>query len=299
MKISGNKNNSYMQPEPPGLNFSEIIRKALEEDMGSGDATSISLIDEDDISEAFIVSRGKYVMAGGAVSAAVFQALDHRITVKLLKKDGESVRNGDRLLYIEGSSRAILTGERTALNFLQRLTGIATLTRRYLDKAESHSVQLLDTRKTTPLMRSLEKYAVKCGGGSNHRMGLYDMIMIKDNHLALRERNERPGMSEAVKAAREKYPELSVEIEIDNADQMEDALNASPDWILLDNMSVDEVRKCVDICRGRAKLEVSGKMTLDNIGGYASTGADAISVGAITHSAPAADFSLEIVERDR
>lgn len=295
MKTSQNNQGHQERGFPSGPELAELIQKALEEDVGEGDATTLSLVEEQEEARAHIVSRGSYIMAGGAVCSAVFQALDQRITVKLLKKDGEEIRPGDRILYIEGAARAILTGERTALNFLQRLTGIATLTHRYVEKAARHSVTILDTRKTTPLLRALEKYAVRCGGGANHRMGLHDRVMIKDNHLVFWKRDPERTMTGAVQEARRKYPEIEIEIEIDHTDQLEEALTASPDWILLDNMTVEDVRKCVDRCGGRARLEVSGRIALEHVEDYAQSGVDAISVGKITHSAPAADLSLEMI----
>ncbi len=279
----------------PSDELAGLIRRALKEDMGKGDATVESLVEEHETARGYILSGGEYILAGGPVCAAVFQALDQRITVKLLKKDGDTIKRGERVLYVEGDARALLTGERTALNFLQRLTGIATLTRHYVDKAAPHSVPILDTRKTTPLLRSLEKYAVRCGGGANHRMGLYDRIMIKDNHLAFWKRDPERTMAEAVQKARRQFPDLEIEIEIDRPDQMKEALDASPDWILLDNMTAEEVKQCVNQCGGRARLEVSGGIALEHVEPYAQAGVDAISVGKITHSAPAADLSLEIV----
>jgi len=194
---------------------------------------------------------------------------------------------------LEGRARSILAAERVALNFLQRLSGIATLTRRFVEKAGPFGVQVLDTRKTAPTLRVLEKYAVLCGGGSNHRFGLFDRILIKDNHRAAWSRHGAGGLGGAVKEARARFPRHIIEIEVENEDELEQVLPAKPDWIMLDNMPPARLERCVALARGRCKIEASGGVTLDTIEAVARTGVDAVSIGALTHSAPAADFSLE------
>ena len=236
--------------------------------------------------------RGDYVAAGGMVAAAVFTKVDSSITVTHEAADGEIVSDGDILLRVAGPAAAILTAERTALNFLQRMTGIATLTNLFVEKAKAYGVAILDTRKTTPGQRVLEKYAVLCGGGENHRMGLYDRVLIKENHLSMREDDAQRDAGAAVIAARARYPGLVIEVEVENEIELAAALGASPDWILLDNMLPSELQKCVEVCAGRCKLEASGGITIENIGEIVVTGVDAISLGCLTHSAPAADLSL-------
>ena len=196
-------------------------------------------------------------------------------------------------MRITGKARAILAGERTALNFLQRLTGIATLTARFVEQVKPHATRILDTRKTTPTWRTLEKYAVRCGGGTNHRMGLYDQVLIKDNHRRLWGARD---LAEAVHMARRRCPGVPVEVEVETEAELERALAARPDWILLDNMTLRRLRRCVRLCRGRCPLEASGGITLANVKAVAAAGVQAISLGCLTHSAPAADLSLEILD---
>ena len=273
---------------------SALIDAALKEDVRDGDVTTGALVPASVAAAGAIVSRGDYVVSGGTIAAAVFARIDPSIDTSLVKADGERVASGDTVLSMTGPAAAILTAERTALNFLQRMTGIATLTGLFVEKARSHGVAILDTRKTTPGLRALEKYAVLCGGGENHRMGLHDRVLIKDNHLRMCENDAQLDSGSAVEAARAKYPDLVVEVEVENEVELAAALRASPDWILLDNMSPDELQKCVGVCAGRCKLEASGGITLENIGGIVATGIDAISLGCLTHSAPAADLSLEL-----
>ncbi len=271
----------------------DLVRRALQEDVGDGDVTSLAMLGPRDPARAVIVSRGSYVVAGGAVARLVFQTLDPKLSVRVLVKDGTRVAAGDPILHVKGKARSILAAERVALNFLQRMTGIATLTRQFVQKAKPHGVQVLDTRKTTPLMRVLEKYAVVCGGGSNHRMGLYDRVLIKDNHRAFWKRSRRGSLAEAVVAARRRSPGLAIEVEVESESDLKAVLKASPNWVLLDNMPVARIRRCVQICAGKSRIEVSGGVTLKTIERIARTGVDAVSVGALTHSAPAADLSLE------
>jgi nicotinate-nucleotide pyrophosphorylase (carboxylating) len=197
-------------------------------------------------------------------------------------------------MHLSGNARSMLAAERTALNFLQRMSGIASLTRRFADAAGRHGVRILDTRKTTPTLRILEKHAVLCGGGDNHRFGLYDRVLVKDNHRKLWKRGPRPGLQHAVAAARENAPGVLIEVEIEDREDLEAVLGAAPDWILLDNMPLAEMRACVELCRGRCRVEASGGIDLDSIEAVAGTGVDAVSLGCLTHSAPAADLSLEI-----
>jgi nicotinate-nucleotide pyrophosphorylase (carboxylating) len=270
-----------------------IIRLALREDIGPGDATSLALVGASAPARARILARGGCVLAGVRVAARVFAVVDRRLRVRVLKEDGARVRSGESVLEIRGPARGILAAERVALNLLQRMTGIATLTRRFSERTARHGVDLLDTRKTTPGLRVLEKYAVRCGGGTNHRMGLYDRILIKDNHRAFWRKGGKRDLAAAVQAARRKYPRLPIEIEVETERDLKNVLPANPDWVLLDNMPLPLIRRCARLCRGRCGVEASGGITLDTIAAVAAAGVDAVSVGALTHSAPAADFSLE------
>lgn len=270
-----------------------LIQAALAEDLGIGDATTLSLVPGDASATAFVVARQSAVVCGAEVVASTFRQLDSQIQIEVYIRDGERVAAGDRVLKVSGQARALLSGERVALNFLQRLSGIATLTALYVEAVQPHPVQLLDTRKTTPLLRGLEKYAVVCGGGSNHRLGLYDRVMIKDNHLAFWMSAAGGPVAAAIAKARQAYPDLAVEVEVDCLQQLEEIVMAKPDWVLLDNMTPEQVRQCVERCRGLCKVEISGGITLETISHYADTGADAISVGALTHSVMAVDFGLD------
>ncbi|MDA0322634.1 MAG: carboxylating nicotinate-nucleotide diphosphorylase [Verrucomicrobia bacterium] len=271
-----------------------LIDLALREDIGSGDATSESLIDEAATCSAEIISRGAYVVAGIPVAAAVFARHDARVVFEACCKDGDAVASGDTVARLQGPARSVLTAERTALNFLQRLSGVATLTRAYVLRAAGR-IEIRDTRKTTPGMRDLEKHAVRSGGGQNHRMRLDDMALIKDNHRMLWRRDVSSDVGRAVSAVRDKHPGVPIEIEVECVAELKSALEQGPDWILLDNMKPDTIRTCVAICAGRSKIEASGGITLDNIELMAETGIDAVAIGALTHSAPASDFSLEFV----
>jgi nicotinate-nucleotide pyrophosphorylase (carboxylating) len=271
-----------------------LIRRALDEDVGGGDATTLALVPAGATARARVLSRGSYVVSGAAVAALVFRAVEPRLRVRVLVPDGKRVGPGQAILSVAGPARGILTAERTALNFLQRMTGIATLTSRFVEQVKRHGTLILDTRKTTPGLRALEKYAVLCGGGSNHRMGLFDRILIKDNHRHFWRRAGRPQLDRAVSAARARFPGLSVEVEVENARELTSALAAQPEWVLLDNMSPARLRACVRLCAGRARIEASGGITLGNAARVAAAGVDAISLGCLTHSAPAADLSLEM-----
>ena len=291
-----------------------LVRAALAEDIGAGDITTESAIPADARAEAYIVAKESCVVAGLPFVEAVFaqddlvgapprgrpgQARGPAPTkVDMLVREGDVVENGERICRLGGPARAILTGERTALNFLQRLSGIATLTREFVDLVAQASVpvkpKILDTRKTTPTLRVLEKYAVTVGGGENHRLGLFDAVMIKDNHRAILGRLGSKALGDAVRTARKNHPHARVIIEADTLEQVEEALAAGADHILLDNMTPDELREAVALIAGRAKTEASGGVTLDTIRAIAVSGVDYISVGALTHSAHAVDFSLEI-----
>lgn len=271
-----------------------IIDMALGEDIGTADVTTEALVPAQAMAQAVIVAREDGVVAGIRVVSEVFRRLDPAITIKVAVSDGARVRAGETVMTLKGRARAIMTGERTALNFLQRLSGIATQTAAYVARVRDYPVSLLDTRKTTPGLRALEKYAVECGGGQNHRMGLHDRVLIKDNHLAFWTSSAERTLAQAIRAARTRYPELQVQVEIDRPDQLADALSEEPDWILLDNMSPAAVQQCVAACAGACKIEVSGGITLETIADYAKAGPDAISVGALTHSVRAMDYSLDI-----
>jgi nicotinate-nucleotide pyrophosphorylase (carboxylating) len=272
------------------------IRDALAEDLGPEklDATSFALVPPGETGEAHLVARHECILAGGPVAAEVFRQMDASLEITQKKKDGEKLKPGDVVLTVSGSARSILVAERTALNFIQRMTGIATMTRRYVEEADNPEVLILDTRKTTPTLRTFEKYSVVCGGGTNHRYGLFDRVLIKDNHLAHWTR-EGGDLSGSIRATRTKYPDLLVEVEVDTISQLKAILPAKPDWVLLDNMSLNELRECVKLCDGICKTEASGGVTLKTIRKIAQTGVNAISVGALTHSAPSCDLALDFV----
>lgn len=269
-----------------------FARRALAEDIGAGDLTSEALVKKNRRMRAAIVARRRYVVAGVEMVRLVCRLVDRRIVGRVLVPDGKTVPAGAAIMVLAGPARSILAAERTALNFLQRLSGIASLTARYVAAVRGYRAKILDTRKTTPNMRWLEKYAVRCGGGQNHRLGLYDMVLIKDNHRWLWGKNQ--ALAQAVRAARRGKKRPPVEVEVESLAQLRDALSAAPDWIMLDNMSPALMRQCVRICAGRCGLEASGGITLANVKTIAATGVDAISIGALTHSAPAADLALEV-----
>ena len=273
----------------------ELISRALIEDVGPGDHTSEALVGEEELARAALVSRGQYIVAGGPVAELVFQIVDPHVRTRLLIPDGQVVGPGETILQIEGRARDMLTAERTALNFIQQMTGVATLTRRFVERVQQYGVQILDTRKTVPTLRRLQKYAVACGGGVNHRLALYDRILIKDNHIAFWRRHGTGNLADAVRVARQKFPGLEIEIEVDTEAQLKQVLEAKPDWVLLDNMPPEQIRRCVEINANRCKLEASGGITLGNVSAYAVTGVQAISIGSLTHSAQAADLSLDFV----
>jgi len=272
----------------------KLIDLALLEDIGSGDVTSAYFVPEDKVSEAYIYAKADGVIAGLGVAREVFSKIDPSLSLKLLKRDGDTIVYGDHVLEVSGSARSILTAERTALNFLQRLSGIATQTAEFVAEVSGTKAQVLDTRKTTPGWRALEKAAVVAGGGTNHRMGLYDRAMVKDNHLVTQ--NKLEALQQGILQLKSDHPGVEVELEADTLKQVGDFLQLEGvDYILLDNMSNEQMASAVAM-RGSPGplLEASGGVNLTTMSGIAQTGVDFISVGALTHSAVALDLSLEI-----
>jgi len=269
----------------------DLIRCALEEDTGPGDITSFLLIPEENKSRALYLAKGTFVLAGLPFAREVFRLLDPSMSFKTFYHDGAEVREGDIIAEVRGKTRGILAGERVSLNILQRLSGIATLTSKYVDRIKGLKAKIVDTRKTTPCQRFMEKYAVRTGGGTNHRFGLFDGILIKDNHI------ETVGsIKEAVKRAKTCHHLSKIEIEVENIHGLKEAIAAGADIVMLDNMSMSEMKKAVKIAEGRVILEASGSIKLENVREMAETGVDLISVGALTHSVQAADISLKIVK---
>ena len=269
------------------------VQAALAEDIGSGDVTTLATVPEDAHLTVAMRAREVLVVAGLPVAEAVFRQLSPTVRIESLAQDGQRTRAGETLLRVSGSARAILTGERVALNFTQRLSGIATLTAQFVDAVKGTHTQILDTRKTTPGLRCLEKYAVTCGGGTNHRFGLFDMVLIKDNHLAALRNAEPSAVAVAVRVARAKYPDLKIEVEADTLEQVEQAVAAGADFVLLDNMTIVQLRLSVQKCKSRSKTEASGGVNLSTVRAIAETGVDFVSVGALTHSARAVDIGLD------
>jgi nicotinate-nucleotide pyrophosphorylase (carboxylating) len=266
------------------------IQNALAEDIGPGDLTSTFLVPADHQSEARIFAKEDAVVAGTEAARTVYRQVDPQIAITAQREDGDSVRPGDTVLEIAGPTRSILTGERVALNFIQRLSGVATVTRKFVDAVAGTGAEILDTRKTTPGLRALEKAAVKAGGARNHRMGLFDAVLVKDNHLL-----SHPNLPAAIQDIRHKYPKLLIEVEADSIEQVREFVRLEAlDVILLDNMSPEEIRKCVALRRPGLKFEASGGVSLVTVRAIAETGVDYISVGQLTHSAPSIDFSLEL-----
>lgn len=266
------------------------VRAWLSEDVGHGDVTTLACVPAETVGRGALVARAAGVVAGLAAAEAVFREVDPALEVTLACRDGDQVAAGATLATVVGSARSILTAERLALNLVQRLSGVATLTRRFVDAVEGTGVAILDTRKTTPGLRRLEKAAVRAGGGRNHRFGLFDGVLIKDNHIVA-----AGGIGPAVRAARAGAPHsLRVEVEVETLNELDEALAAGADALLLDNMPLDLLRAAVARAAGRAWLEASGGITLATVRAVAETGVDAISVGALTHSAPALDVALEL-----
>ncbi len=265
------------------------VRGALSEDMGSGDVTTNSIVSSAASASAQVLAKQDGILSGLSVAQQVFLMLSCDMHFNSTLSDGAQVVGGQTLLELTGPTRAILSGERTALNFLGRMSGIATLTRLFVDAVAGTKAKILDTRKTAPGLRGIDKLAVRHGGGGNHRFGLYDMVLIKNNHI-----DYSGSLTEAVRRARAGANNLEIEIEARTAEEMDEALKLGVQRILLDNMSLDELRRAVDFCAGRAELEASGNVSLDNVRAIAETGVDFISVGALTHSAKAFDVSLRL-----
>lgn len=286
----------------------QAVRLALEEDLVDAtrvlrpgarwlDCTSEALVDPKAVATGEIFAKGRgCVVAGATVAAAVFKMVDSRIKVSILKKDGSEAKEGEAILRFRGKARTILAAERTALNFMQRMCATATLTRMFVEATKKYGTLILDTRKTTPGLRVFEKYAVTCGGGTNHRMGMYDRVLMKDNHRKLWRGGNPDELDKAVEAARKRFPKLMIEVEVESIRECMSALKAKPEWIMLDNMSIQDMRKCVRLCEGIAKTEASGGITLKRARAVAATGVTAISLGCLTHSAGSIDLSLEFTE---
>jgi len=278
---------------PEMVNAIALIEAALSEDVGKGDRTSQWTVPAESRSEAVIVAKQRLIVAGLAAAAEVFRAVDSDLSVELRTDDAKELDVGDVVMAIEGPTRSLLTAERTALNFLAHLSGIATLTGAFVSRVAGTGARIVDTRKTTPGWRALEKMAVRAGGGSNHRMALDDMVLVKDNHIAA-----AGGLTAAIERVRMNNVGLPVEVEVHNPEELQEALAAGVKRILLDNMTPDELREAVSLVRERAGesvlLEASGNVTLNTVLEVAETGVDLISVGALTHSAAAADFSLRV-----
>jgi nicotinate-nucleotide pyrophosphorylase (carboxylating) len=276
------------------------VKLALDEDLSSEkssqwcDATSEALVDPNAVATGEIFAKGTVcVVSGSTVAKAVFKAVDKNIKVKILKKDGCVVKPGEKILEFRGKARSILKAERTALNFMQRMCATATLTKKFVDATKCYKTLILDTRKTTPTLRVFEKYAVLCGGGTNHRVGMYDRVLMKDNHRRLWRGGDPDQLDQAVNAARKAFPKLEVEVEVESIRECMSALKAKPEWIMLDNMNIADMKKCVKLCKGISKTEASGGITLDRAREVAATGVTAISLGCLTHSAGSIDLSLE------
>ena len=274
------------------MNIEEIISRALIEDIGEGDHTTLSTVPADAVKKARMIAKQTGILCGTEIVAQVFKTIDPQLIINILHHDGEAIVAGDVILRVSGNARAILTGERTALNFIQRMSGIATKTHSLMKKVEGTKAKLLDTRKTTPLLRELEKYAVKCGGGDNHRFGLFDMVLIKDNHVDF-----AGGINAAILSANDYLTThgkpLQIEIEVRNFDELREALQTgSIHRIMLDNFTPEQIRTALNIIAGKYPVEASGGITEENIRQYAETGVDYISVGALTHHIKSLDISL-------
>jgi len=279
--------------EIPRTELQRIVTTALTEDIGSGDITTDNLVPAQTLTRAAVVYRSAGVVCGVHVLAAVFHAIDDRVAVEQLVPDGEKVARGTTVALVRGSARSILKGERVALNFVQRMAGIATATARYVEAVGDLPVHVIDTRKTTPGLRVLERYAVRVGGGRNHRFNLSDGALVKDNHLVAL-RNQGIGTVEALRLLRDRIPHtVRIQVEVDRLDQIPEMLEAGVDAILFDNMTPDQVREAVRMVAGRAVTEVSGGVRLETVRAYAEAGIDVVSSGALTHSTPALDVGLD------
>jgi len=271
-----------------------LIRQAIAEDLGQGDVTTEALIPETSQSKALVTAKARGIIAGTEVSKQVFLKVDPKLEVDILIKDGAEVKLGDVIARIEGRTASILKAERVALNFLQRLSGIASETARYVQSVKGLPVYIMDTRKTTPGLRMLEKYAVRVGGGKNHRMHLADGILIKDNHIAVLRRRGLSIKEIVAKARHKASPELKIEVEVKTPEEAIQAAEAGADIVMLDNMNLKDMRQAVRLIKGRALIEASGGITLESVRDVAETGVDLISIGALTHSPKALDISLEL-----
>ncbi len=277
------------------MKIEEIVNLALREDIGDGDHTSLATIPEQAEGEAVLLAKDTGIIAGIEVAREVFRQVDRDVKMDVLINDGNSIRKGDKIFLVSGKARSLLTAERTALNFLQRMSGIATFTRTLADKLKGTQARLLDTRKTTACNRTLEKMAVRLGGGYNHRFGLYDMIMIKDNHIDF-----AGGIEQAISTTnqylKEKEKELKIEIEVRNFEELHEVLHVgSIDRIMLDNFTPEDLKKAVTLINGKYETEASGNINSENIRQYAETGVDYISVGALTHQIKSLDLSLKAI----
>jgi len=269
----------------------ELLRRAVEEDIGHGDITSSAIIPEDNQARALFIAKGSFVLAGFPFAREVFHLFDPSVSFQIFRAEGAKVSRGDVLGEVAGKTRMLLAAERTSLNILQRLSGIATLTAQFVDAVAGTKAKVMDTRKTTPCLRFMERYAVHMGGGVNHRFGLFDSILIKDNHI-----EAVGGIREAVRLVKASHYNATIEVEVENLRDLGDALDAKVDIIMLDNMSIEDMTEAVKIVAGRVTLEASGNVTLANVRDIAETGVDRISIGALTHSVTAADISLKIVQ---
>ncbi len=282
-------------PEIDWTRVDKLIALALEEDLGDrGDTTTDSVIPANISATAIFIAKTDCVAAGLDVAARVFTAIDGRCGWNSKVNDGDFCPKGTVMAEVHGPARSLLTGERTSLNFLQRLCGVATVSHRYAEAVAGTAAKILDTRKTTPGWRNLEKYAVAAGGASNHRIGLFDRVMIKDNHRELAGLEGEKGITRSVQRARAMFPDLEVEVEADTLDEVREAVECGAEYILLDNMTNDQMAEAVKINNGRSKLEASGNITLERLASIAALGVDFISAGALTHSVKAADISMDI-----
>lgn len=292
MILAGKRTLSYKGREDDGLDkwvIKDILERAFQEDIPMGDVTTDSIVPEEEVSRAYLKAKQEGVIAGLEVCMEAFRMLDPQVKLEPLVRDGQFVENGTKILLIEGKSRALLKAERTALNLLQHLSGIATLTRMFVEKIIGYNSKVVDTRKTTPGLRILEKYAVKAGGGANHRFSLSDGVLIKDNHI-----KAAGSIYNAVKAARDNIPHtVKIEVETENLEQVQEALDSGADIIMLDNMPPEIMRQAVRLIDGKALTEASGNVSLETIQDVASTGVDIISIGALTHSAKSMDISMK------
>jgi nicotinate-nucleotide pyrophosphorylase (carboxylating) len=288
-------NTKTLVAPPPRSHIRQIVQTALEEDLGFGDLTSNALLSPDMVAKAKIMTKEAMVVAGMTVAEEVFHQIDDTLTVKFHQRDGDWVGANTRILTITGNAQSLLQAERVALNFIQRLSGISTITHQFCHAAHNHSVKIADTRKTTPGLRALEKWAVRLGGGVNHRFSLHDGILIKDNHLMVLSAHKM-SLSQACRLARQEAPHgLRISVEVESMEQVSQALQGKADVILLDNMSPLKIQEAVKAIKGKALVEVSGGITMNNISEIAKMGADIISIGALTHSAPAMDLSMDII----